>query len=62
MSANAGRYYLRLLDFTPQTPRPRHAKGGQPRGADGFQKNLATKAAAVAEEHPGAVVGGVGNG
>jgi transposase len=38
VSANAGLYYLRLLDFTPQTPRPRHAKAASPEEQAIFKK------------------------
>ena len=39
VSTNAGLYYLRLLDFTPQTPRPRHAKAASPEEQTAFKKS-----------------------
>ena len=38
VSPNAGLYYLRLLDFTPQAPRPRHAKAASPEERTAFKK------------------------
>jgi transposase len=39
VSTHAALRYLRLLDFTPQTPRPRHAKAASPAEQTVFKKN-----------------------
>jgi transposase len=39
VSANAALYYLRLLDFTPQAPRPRHSKAATPEERTAWKKS-----------------------
>ena len=56
VSAQTALHYLRLLDFTPQAPRPRHNQAGQPPGARRLEKKLKTKVAAVHQAHPRAAV------
>jgi len=60
VSAHAALHYLRLLDFTPQAPRPRHAKAASPEERTAWKKKLETKVAAVHEAHPGAAGSGGG--
>ena len=39
VSQNAALYYLRLLDFTPQAPRPRHSKAASPQEQTVWKKS-----------------------
>ena len=64
MAAELGRHVaeqrgweaLRAIGWTIQSPRPRHARGGDARGAGGVQKKLAEAVAEEAERHPGATI------
>src|SRR5262245_45277734 len=56
VSAQAALHYLRLLDFTPQAPRPRHTKAATPEERAAGKKKLETKGAAVQAAPPEADV------